>query len=154
MTALVLTLGPAIAAESEALPDWFKQRHAEALKDGPSGLVDLGCTLFGQYRYDYAFRLMQEAAEAGDDAAALYASSYLRAGVGTKKNEDAADRIVMNLVVKIREKRSARFPTLDDAASAIYSEKCSPNDLGTWGSLIQLEKNCQAAGSPKPKWCS
>lgn len=146
--------GAAFAAEPEALPDWFKERRAEALKDGPGGLVDLGCTLFGQYRYDYAFRLMQEAADAGDDAAALYASSYLRAGVGVKGDDNAADRIVMALVLKIREGKSKRFPTVADAASAIYAEKCSPTDLGTWASLLQFEKNCASAENPKPKWCS
>ncbi len=141
------------AAEVDAMSESLKERRSEALQYGPGGLVDLACTLYGGFAYADAFRIMQEAAEAGDDAAALYLTSYLSVGIGTPKNEDAADRILMTLVPKIRKGQSARFATLEAAAYALFTEKCAPNGMGTWASIMNFEDNCRAAPDPKPAWC-
>jgi hypothetical protein len=146
------------AAEDKPRPDGFIQDRADALKRGPEGLLDLACTLYDRARRAndpvHAFDVMREAADAGNDTAVLYLSAYLRFGVGTKKNEDEADKLLLGLVAKITGKRSSAFPTLAAAAKEIYSGRCGPSDIVTSHGLANIEEACSSTKDSRPAWCT
>ena len=139
------------SAESDILPEWLRLERDKAAEQGPVGLRELAClNAIGRN----AFLIMREAADAGDDIATLALSSYLRYGVGTKMDIDAADRLVMKLIIKIRASESAQLPTLYEAARIIYSGRCAPMDIVTARSLTLLDENCRAIEGVKPPWCT
>lgn len=145
-----------VATEQTPLPGWLVQEREDARQRGPEALLDVACALYarsGMHGSAHAFGLMREAAEAGSDTAALYLSTYLRLGVGTKKDEDAADKIIVTLISKIRDKRSRDFPSTSDAAKEVYAGRCGPSDLVTSRQLSRADTLCDTIEEPKPLWC-
>lgn len=141
------------AAETPELSPYMKELRDLAVKEGPAALRELACSRFNGGGHSDVFLVLREASDAGDDRATLALSSLLRYGTSIGPDIDAADRLVMQMVTKIRAGQSTQFPTLEDAARFLYSGRCAHQDIVTAISLSLLDENCEAFEGPKPAWC-
>jgi hypothetical protein len=147
------------AQERETTGPREKELRAAASNKDPVALRELACFLFNTTgrtpgRLSEAIALTKEAAQAGDDIARLSEASFLRSGIAGSPDSDGADRIIMDLITKIREKRSTQFATTMDAAKMAYAGTCAPRDFISWDYLVKVDKMCLAIKGPKPEWCT
>jgi TPR repeat protein len=133
--------------------------RSAASSSDPAAVRELACYLYNKRQrspanFAEAIALTHQAAQGGDDLASLYAAIYLRYGMRSSPNEDEADRILMNLITKIREKRSVQFPTTMDAVKEISTGRCAPRDVIAVSYFMNVDKICRSIKGAKPKWCT
>lgn len=128
-------LAQSIPADSRVHAELERNLRAAAAGQSPMATRELACFLY-QTRGDDAERIkeaywhMLSAANCGDLEAILYATAYLRSGVGAKKDDAAANMYLARLMQAIRHRpQDARiFKSGAHAAEEIKRDLCAPVD--------------------------